>query len=216
MPPASRRRPARSARDSPPPSAWRIAERLPAARFGDDLVDHFTYVIAGDGCLMEGVSHEAIDLAGHLKLSKLIVLWDDNSISIDGPTTLATSTDQIARFAAAGWHVAHVDGHDPEAVAAGDRRRAGRPAAVADRLPHDHRLSARPASRARNPARRAARRRGDRRGARGARLAVSAFRSSGRRARRLARGRHGAARRRAKPGRRGSPPRPRRATSRPS
>lgn len=94
-----------------------IAERLSATRFGDDLVDHFTYVIAGDGCLMEGVSHEAIDLAGHLKLSKLILFWDDNSISIDGPTSLATSTDQIARFAAAGWHVAHVDGHDPEAVA---------------------------------------------------------------------------------------------------
>ncbi|KAF0208608.1 MAG: transketolase [Methylocystaceae bacterium] len=94
-----------------------IAERLSAARFGDDLVDHFTYVIAGDGCLMEGVSHEAIDLAGHLKLSKLILFWDDNSISIDGPTSLATSMDQIARFAAAGWHVAHVDGHDPEAVA---------------------------------------------------------------------------------------------------
>jgi transketolase len=94
-----------------------IAERLAAARYGDDLVDHFTYVIAGDGCLMEGVSHEAIDLAGHLKLSKLIVFWDDNSISIDGPTSLATSMDQIARFAAAGWHVAHVDGHDSEAVA---------------------------------------------------------------------------------------------------
>jgi transketolase len=94
-----------------------IAERMASARFGDDLVDHFTYVIAGDGCLMEGVSHEAIDLAGHLKLSRLIVFWDDNSISIDGPTSLATSTDQIARFAAAGWHVAHIDGHDSEAVA---------------------------------------------------------------------------------------------------
>ncbi|MGD9657989.1 MAG: transketolase [Methylocystis sp.] len=94
-----------------------IAERLAAARFGDDLVDHFTYVLAGDGCLMEGVSHEAIDLAGHLKLSKLILFWDDNSISIDGPTSLATSMDQIARFAAAGWHVASIDGHDAEAVA---------------------------------------------------------------------------------------------------
>ncbi|MGD9542033.1 MAG: transketolase [Methylocystis sp.] len=94
-----------------------IAERLAATRFGDDLVDHFTYVLAGDGCLMEGVSHEAIDLAGHLKLSKLILFWDDNSISIDGPTSLATSTDQIARFAAAGWHVASIDGHDLEAVA---------------------------------------------------------------------------------------------------
>ncbi|MCX7898970.1 MAG: transketolase, partial [Methylocystis sp.] len=95
-----------------------IAERLSAARFGDDLVDHRTFVIAGDGCLMEGVSHEAIDLAGHLKLGKLIVFWDDNSISIDGPTSLATSTDQLARFAAAGWHVAHVDGHDALAVTA--------------------------------------------------------------------------------------------------
>ena len=93
-----------------------IAERMAAARFGDDLVDHRTYVIAGDGCLMEGLSQEAIDLAGHLKLSKLIVLWDDNAISIDGPTSLATSTDQLARFAAAGWRVARVDGHDPEAV----------------------------------------------------------------------------------------------------
>ncbi|WP_036283247.1 transketolase [Methylocystis sp. ATCC 49242] len=94
-----------------------IAERLAAARFGDELVDHHTYVIAGDGCLMEGLSHEAIDLAGHLKLSRLIVLWDDNSISIDGPTSLATSMDQLARFAAAGWSTARVDGHDPEAVA---------------------------------------------------------------------------------------------------
>jgi transketolase len=95
-----------------------IAERLAAARFGDDLVDHNTYVIAGDGCLMEGLSHEAIDLAGHLKLSRLIVLWDDNSISIDGPTDLSTSMDQCARFAAAGWQTQRVDGHDPEAVAA--------------------------------------------------------------------------------------------------
>src|SRR6185503_9241770 len=75
-----------------------LAERMLAARFGAELVDHRTYVIAGDGCLMEGLSHEAIDLAGHLRLSKLIVLWDDNSISIDGSTSLSTSTDQIARF----------------------------------------------------------------------------------------------------------------------
>jgi transketolase len=93
-----------------------IAERLSAARFGAELVDHHTYVIAGDGCLMEGLSHEAIDLAGHLKLSRLIVLWDDNSISIDGPTNLSTSTDQLGRFTASGWHVCRVDGHDPEAV----------------------------------------------------------------------------------------------------
>ena len=95
-----------------------IAERMMNARFGDALTDHHTYVIAGDGCLMEGISHEAIDLAGHLRLSRLIVLWDDNSISIDGATSLATSTDQAARFAAAGWSVFKADGHDPEAVAA--------------------------------------------------------------------------------------------------
>lgn len=94
-----------------------IAERLQAARFGDEIVDHRTYVIAGDGCLMEGVSHEAIDLAGHLKLGRLIVLWDDNGISIDGPTTLSTSTDQLARFAASGWHVQRVDGHAPAEIA---------------------------------------------------------------------------------------------------
>jgi transketolase len=95
-----------------------IAERLQAARFGGDLVDHFTYVIAGDGCLMEGVSHEAIDLAGHLQLGKLIVFWDDNLISIDGPTNLTTSTDQAARFAASGWHVQKIDGHDFRQIAA--------------------------------------------------------------------------------------------------
>jgi transketolase len=94
-----------------------LAERMQNARYGDDLVDHHTYVLAGDGCLMEGISHEAIDLAGHLRLNRLIVLFDDNGISIDGSTSLATSMDQLARFAAAGWHVARVDGHDPEAVA---------------------------------------------------------------------------------------------------
>ncbi|SFC66448.1 transketolase [Tropicimonas isoalkanivorans] len=95
-----------------------LAERMMNARFGDDLVDHYTYVIAGDGCLMEGISHEAIDLAGHLGLGRLIVLWDDNAITIDGATDLSTSTDQRARFAAAGWHVQGVDGHDKAAIAA--------------------------------------------------------------------------------------------------
>jgi len=95
-----------------------LAERIMNARFGDELVDHRTYVIAGDGCLMEGISHEAIGLAGHLKLRKLIVLWDDNSVTIDGPTGLSVSDDQLERFEAHGWSVAAVDGHDTDAVAA--------------------------------------------------------------------------------------------------
>jgi len=95
-----------------------LGERMMNARFGDDLVDHHTYVFAGDGCLMEGVSHEAIDLAGHLQLSKLIVLFDDNGITIDGSTSLSTSMDQMSRFSAAGWDVMEVDGHDMDAVSA--------------------------------------------------------------------------------------------------
>src|SRR5690606_32832389 len=95
-----------------------LAERMMNARFGDGLVDHWTYVISGDGCLMEGISHEAIDFAGHQRLGRLILMWDDNGITIDGGTDLSTTTDQQARFAAAGWHVQAVDGHDREAVAA--------------------------------------------------------------------------------------------------
>jgi len=94
-----------------------LAERMQNARFGDDLVNHKTYVIAGDGCLMEGISQEAIDLAGHLGLGNMVLLWDDNQITIDGATSLSTSTDQLARFQASGWHVVRVDGHDNEAVA---------------------------------------------------------------------------------------------------
>ena len=94
-----------------------LAERLQNARYGDDICNHFTYVIAGDGCLMEGISHEAISFAGHLGLGKLIVLFDDNGISIDGATDLSVSDDQQKRFEAAGWHVARADGHDPEAIA---------------------------------------------------------------------------------------------------
>jgi transketolase len=94
-----------------------LAERLLNARFGNDLVDHYTYVIAGDGCLMEGLSHEAISLAGHLRLNRLIVLFDDNEISIDGSTSLSCSDDQLARFKASGWSACRVDGHDPEAIA---------------------------------------------------------------------------------------------------
>jgi transketolase len=95
-----------------------IAERHLAATFGPDLVDHRTYVLASDGDLMEGISQEAIALAGHLKLNKLVVLFDDNGISIDGPLALADSVDQVKRFEAAGWAAARVDGHDPEAIAA--------------------------------------------------------------------------------------------------
>ena len=94
-----------------------LAERMTNARFGSDLVDHFTYVLVGDGCLMEGISHEAISFAGHLQLNKLIVLFDDNSISIDGATELSVSDNQLGRFEASGWHVLAVDGHDPKDVA---------------------------------------------------------------------------------------------------
>ncbi|HHL43646.1 MAG TPA: transketolase, partial [Hellea balneolensis] len=93
-----------------------LAERMQNARFGDELVDHYTYTIVGDGCLMEGISHEAIDFAGNARLRRLIVLWDDNQITIDGSTDLSTKTDQLARFEACGWHVQKVDGHDPDAI----------------------------------------------------------------------------------------------------
>ncbi len=95
-----------------------IAERHLAAIFGADIVDHTTYVLASDGDLMEGISQEAIALAGHLKLKKLIVLYDDNHISIDGPTSLSDSVDQVERFQSAGWAATRIDGHDPAAIAA--------------------------------------------------------------------------------------------------
>jgi transketolase len=94
-----------------------IAERHLNAEFGDELVDHRTWVIAGDGCLMEGVNHEAIGLAGHLKLGRMIVLWDDNHITIDGSTDLSTSEDIRGRYAASGWHVVSCNGHDVNDVA---------------------------------------------------------------------------------------------------
>ena len=93
-----------------------LAERLLNAEFGDDLVSHRTYVLISDGDLMEGISHEAISLAGHLKLSRLIALYDDNEVSIDGPTSLADSGDVQKRFEAAGWAACRIDGHDPKAI----------------------------------------------------------------------------------------------------
>ncbi len=95
-----------------------LAEAMLRARYGRDVVDHHTYAIAGDGCLMEGISHEAISLAGHLRLGRLIVLFDDNGITIDGKTTISVSDDQLARFRASGWDVQSVDGHDQGAVRA--------------------------------------------------------------------------------------------------
>ncbi len=112
-----------------------MAERMLSARFGSALVDHHTYVLASDGDLMEGISHEAASIAGHNKLSKLIVLFDDNQISIDGPTSLSESVDSIARFEAYGWAAERVDGHDPDAIAAAlDRARSSdRPSLIACR-----------------------------------------------------------------------------------
>lgn len=112
-----------------------IAEELLAAEFGADLVHHRTYVIVGDGCLMEGVSQEAISLAGHLKLSRLIVLFDDNQITIDGPTHLSTSENTLQRFEACGWGVQSIDGHDPVAIASAleKAQSATRPSLIACR-----------------------------------------------------------------------------------
>ncbi|WP_295558566.1 transketolase [uncultured Hyphomicrobium sp.] len=112
-----------------------LAERMLNARFGDALVDHHTYVMAGDGCLMEGLSQEAIDFAGHLGLGRLIILWDNNGISIDGSTGLSTSTRQLDRFAASGWNVAAVDGHAPEEIDAAidAAKRSAKPSLIACR-----------------------------------------------------------------------------------
>src|SRR5437660_1327960 len=109
-----------------------IAERHLAAQFGD-IVDHHTYVLCSDGDLMEGISQEAIALAGHLKLNRMIVLFDDNGISIDGPLSLADSVDQVKRFEAAGWAAERIDGHDPAAIAAAITRaqKADRPSLIA-------------------------------------------------------------------------------------
>src|SRR5690606_33270189 len=112
-----------------------LAERLLAHRFGDDIVNHRTYVLASDGDLMEGISHEAISLAGHLRLSRLIVLFDDNGISIDGSLDLTDTVDQLKRFEAAGWATTRIDGHDPAAIAAAIEaaHNADRPSLIACR-----------------------------------------------------------------------------------
>ena len=127
-----------------------LAEKMLAAEFGKKVVDHHTYVLASDGDLMEGVSQEAIAMAGHWKLNKLIVLYDDNGISIDGPTSIADSVDQVKRFKSAGWAAELIDGHDPEGDCGRDHPRAEIQQAVADRLQDHHRLrraDARPAPR---------------------------------------------------------------------
>ena len=111
-----------------------LAERRLAAEFGSDLVDHHTYVFLGDGCLQEGIGQEAISLAGHLGLSKLIVLYDDNAITIDGPTSVSFSEDVPARFRACGWHVQSCDGHDGRALdgaIAAARAETARPSLIA-------------------------------------------------------------------------------------
>jgi transketolase len=112
-----------------------IAERHLAAEFGAAIVDHYTYALVSDGDLMEGISQEAIALAGHLRLNKLVVMFDDNGISIDGPVSLADSVDQVRRFEAAGWAARHIDGHDPDAIATAiqEAKRANRPSLIACR-----------------------------------------------------------------------------------
>ncbi len=113
-----------------------LAERMLNARFSDNLVDHRTFVIASDGDLMEGISHEAASLAGHLGLGRLVVFYDDNRISIDGPTSLSFTEDTAARFAAYGWHVQAIDGHDPQAIRAATEaalRETGKPSLIACR-----------------------------------------------------------------------------------
>src|SRR4030095_11812382 len=110
-----------------------LAERLLAAEFGEDIVDHHTYVLCSDGDLMGGVSHEELSLAGHYKLSKLIFLYDDNGVTIDGPISLSDDVDQVARFKAHGWNAVQIDGHDQKAIAEAIRQAqvSNRPSLIA-------------------------------------------------------------------------------------
>ena len=178
---ASRPPPGRSARDWPTPSAWRSPRRCWRAQFnrdGLDIVDHYTYVFCGDGCLMEGISHEACSFAGTLGLGKLIVFYDDNGISIDGKVVGWFTDDTPKRFEAYGWHVMpNVDGHDAEAVSkAVQAARAEKRSPVADLLQDHHRLRRAQQAGHRRGARRGARSRRSRRGAPAARLALRAVR----------------------------------------
>ncbi len=137
-----------------------IAEAYLNARFGDGLVDHHTYAFVGDGCLQEGIGQEMISLAGHLRLGKLVLLWDDNRITDDGSTELSISEDVAARFRVADWHVVEVDGHDIEAVSRALAAAREDAASLADRLPHRDRARPGPAAGpARRPQREAAPRR---------------------------------------------------------
>jgi transketolase len=110
-----------------------LGEKILAAKFNKDIVDHYTYTIAGDGCLMEGISHEAISFAGHNKLGKLIVLFDDNNISIDGDTSLSVSDNQLMRFEASNWHTQEIDGHDYAAIeqAIANAKKSDKPSLIA-------------------------------------------------------------------------------------
>ena len=163
-----------------------MAERSLAARYGDELVDHRTWVVAGDGCLMEGVSHEAIHLAGRLKLAKLTVLFDDNDTTIDGRATLAETGDQMLRFKAAGWATRRIDGHDYGQIARALRwARAPGPAEL-HRLQDADQQGRRAAGGRRARPRLRAVRQGDRRRPRGDGLDLAAVRDPRRRRQGLA------------------------------
>ena len=166
-----------------------LAERMMREKFGSALCDHYTYALAGDGCLMEGISYEAAALAAHWGLDRLIVLFDDNGITIDGPTSLATSEDQEARFRACGWDWIGCDGHDPDAIAAAIAKAkvTAKPTVVACKTTIG--FGAPDQGGQERRARRAARRRGNRGRAQEHRMALPAVRSAGRHRQDVAQGR---------------------------